>query len=166
MSDSNIQPGVIVERDDLLVLDTRATEWIDPPEGEMFHGTGAKFRALTRHPDGWARIYQVFLPPGIRGVGHGGAPDRHYHRTVQEWVYVIFGELSLIEFDGAEDLVGQPVTLKAGYFLERKPGSVFGLDPDRPSPTGAMLLEWRTGPGSSTSEAGSDAENVTLAFPS
>ena len=155
-------PSIVIKRPDLTLLDTRALEWIEPPPGEMFHGTGAKFRALSRHPDGWVRVYQVYVPPGTKGIGHGGKPDRHYHRTVHEWGYVLFGELALIEYDGLDDLVGQTVVYREGFFFDRSPGSVFGLHPELVSPTGVMIIEWRTGPGSSAQEAGSEHETVSI----
>jgi hypothetical protein len=165
MSELNALPGVVLENAQMRLTDTREMPWKLPAPGEMFHGTGAKIRELSHHEDGWLWVYQVFLPPGARGVGHGGKPDRHYHKTVREWAYVLFGELALVEYDDLDDVVGRRVLYREGFFLDRKPNSVFGLDPDRPSETGVMLLEWRTGPRSSTQEAGSEEETVSLPFP-
>lgn len=149
--------GVVLERPDVRILDTREMEWEDWG-GE----TGMKARILSRLPDGNPATMLVWLPPGeLQGID---LPARHYHRTVTERSFMLAGELPHWEYRSADDKVGELVIVRPGYFMERLPGSVHGLEPGPTSQTGALYLFRQTGSGNWVDSAGHDEETFDVPY--
>jgi hypothetical protein len=57
---------------------------------------------------------------------------------------------------------GRPVVFKQGYYMNREPGSVHGIDPSVPIRVGFLMLEWRTGPGTYLQEPNIERETTIL----
>lgn len=132
--------GVVLERAGIRILDTRAMEWT--PWGGP---TGMKARILARHPDGDPSVFLIWLPPGeLTGIN---LPARHYHSTVTERSFMLAGELPHWEYRSAQDTQGTAVVVRPGWFMERLPGSVHGLEPGPTSQIGALILFRQTGSG-------------------
>lgn len=147
--------GVVVERDDLTILDTRAMPWEEHPGFPE-----ARIKVLARDSSGAPSVMLNWLPADLRV-----APNRHYHRTVLERGFVLEGLWPDREYDGLHDEVGEPVPIAKGFFYERQPGSVHGMDPRPQGPgIGVVILEWRTGPGNYP-EPGVEDETVRMALP-
>lgn len=144
------------------ILDTRATEWRAPGPGEPFHGTKTRTKVLARARAGWPCAQMLTRSGGVSSYGDG-RPERHTHRTVREWVYIVGGELPYREFTSPTDVTGSTQLYSQGYFLERVPGafSWHGVDPAR-DPFGYISLEFRNGPGHAPGEAGNGDENLSL----
>jgi uncharacterized cupin superfamily protein len=106
-------------------------------------------------------VMMVWLPPGeLPGVI---LPHRHYHRTITEFTYMLSGELPHWEYASA-DAAGELVLFKEGFFMERRPGSIHGLEPGVTSATGCVLLMWRDGVGNWLSEPEAAAETVEVPY--
>jgi len=143
----------IVTRPDLTLLDTRDMPW-EPMPGIP----GAMQKVLSRDLDGDPRVQITWMPPGLRH----DEPSRHYHRTVHERGFALFGELPMREYASVEDERGRPVLFRAGYYMDRLPGSVHGIDPDASSSVGFMMLDWRTGSGTYLREESAAQETALL----
>lgn len=145
------------------VLDTREEPWVDPPEGEAFAGTNVKVKVLTREPAGWPSAQLLWVPPGLDSINPHHKPERHYHRTVREWVYVLDGELPYREYASIDDREGMPVLYRPGFFLDRQPGrtSVHGMDAGK-GRVHAVCIEVREGPGTAPGERGNHDQNVSI----
>ena len=156
--------GVVYENEAVRLLDTRELPWATPAEGEPFHGTGVKVKVLARDDDGAPLVQLLWIPAGTPSFSPGGLRERHYHRTVREFVCTLEGELPFREYPEL-DGEGVPVVSKQGYFLDRRPGpaSGHGMDGERVSEVGCVMLEVRTGAGSQMAEHGSERETVVLA---
>jgi uncharacterized cupin superfamily protein len=157
-------PGIVYKTPSVTIYDTLAMPWHVPGPGEAFHGTGAKVKVLSRADEGYPNVQSLWFPPGSTSMGHGGKPERHYHSTVQEWVFTLDGELAVREYGYDETGPGERVDFRAGVFLERKPGpgGFHGVDKAAPSPVGFHCLEWRIGSGSAAGEVGTEQENVVI----
>lgn len=153
MSTTVTRTGVVVDANGLTLLDTRELPW-EPLPGIP----GAKQKVLVRDAEGRARVQFTWLPPGLAL----DRPERHFHKTAHERGYVLFGELPMREYASADDDRGRPVVFREGYFMDRLPGSIHGLDPDLSSAVGFLMLEWRTAPGTYRLEEGASEQNVTL----
>ena len=156
---------VLLQNDKARIVDTRLMEWADPLPQEPLHGVpGAKVKVLARADEGHPIVQSLWFPPGSDSMGHGGRPERHFHTTVDEWVFVLDGELAVREYGHDESGPGERVDFRAGVFLERKhgAGAFHGVDASAPSPVGFHCLEWRIGSGSAAGEDGSDQENVVV----
>jgi hypothetical protein len=145
--------ATIVDRPDLTLLDTREQPW----EG-MDGIAGGKQKVLARDEQGAPSVQLTWIPPGLLSE----KPERHFHRTVHERGYVLFGELPMREYASPDQEHGRPVVFKQGYYMDRGPGSVHGLDPAVVSPVGFLMLEWRTGPGTYLLEEAARHETVVL----
>jgi hypothetical protein len=146
--------GVIRERDNCHILDTNAMDWED-----HFGLPDAKMKVLSRDEDGNPDVILTWVPPGVGTLNPRG-PEKHYHRTVRECGLVLFGELNLREYEDMDDTDPQKVVFKQGTYLDRKPGSVHGLDHEVTSPVGFMWIEWKYGGTHYQSAEGSEGENV------
>jgi uncharacterized cupin superfamily protein len=148
--------GVVIERPDLLLVDSREMPWQD------FDGlAGGKVKVLSRDERGNAMVMLVWMPPGeLPGVV---LPHRHYHRRVNEFTYVLAGDLPHWEYADAAEQHGTMVRFRDGYFMERVPGSIHGLEPGPTSATGCVLLMWRDGVGNWLNEP--EAAEETLEVP-
>lgn len=146
--------GCVLEREDLTILDTRAMPWEQHPAF-----TSARIKVLERDPSGVPSVMIGWLPADLQV-----APNRHYHRTVLERGFVLEGLWPHREYEDLADDVGEAVAFVKGFFYERQPGSVHGLDPRPQGPgIGMVILEWRTGPGNYP-EPGAEDETVRLAL--
>lgn len=149
--------GVVLERPDLSILDTREMTWEDH-DGIA----GTKIKVLSRHDDGEATVSLLLLPPG--DLPRVDLPHRHFHRTVHECGYVLEGEVLIWEYADAEQQEGELVVARPGYFMNRPPGSLHGIEAGASSPTGAVILEWRSGPGTYVDEPGAADETITVPY--
>lgn len=151
--------GVIYDRPDLTLLDTREMEW------EEFSGLkGCKVKVLSRFPDGHAMIFLVWMPPGSPiPVEH--LPHRHVHKTTSEFAFVLSGELPHWEYESAEQKHGELVIFKEGFFMHRKPGSLHGLEPGPESQTGCLILFWRDAVGNWLDDPNAAEESPEVPYP-
>jgi len=149
--------GVVIDWHDLRRLDTRAMPWQD------FAGlAGTKIKVLSRDERGNPMVFLQWIPPG--GFPSVELPHRHYHGTVREFAFVLDGELPHWEYADA-DSPGEMVVFKQGYFMDRRPGSIHGLEPGPTSPTGCTILMWRDGVGTMVDEPEFAAETVDVPYP-
>jgi len=148
---------VVIERADLLLLDSREMQWED------FDGlVGAKVKVLSRDERGNAGVMIVWMPPGeLPGVA---LPHRHYHRTITEFTYVLSGDLPHWEYADADQQRGELAHFREGFFMERRPGSIHGLEAGLTSATGCVLLMWRDGVGNWLNEPEAAEETVDVAY--
>jgi hypothetical protein len=102
---------------------------------------------------------------GRRAVGLSDLPHRHYHRTVREYGFTISGELPHWEYENAEQEDGELVVFREGYYMDRAPGSLHGLEPGPTSAVGCVVLMWRTGRGTWVDEPTFDEETVEVPYP-
>ena len=137
-SDPAAAGGVVYERDNVTILDTNEMEWQD------HYYPGFKRKVLSQLDNGAPAVQLVWMPPALRSFDE--KLSRHAHTNADEWVFLLAGEVSMLEYESFDDTVGETVLLKSGYFVDRRRGSVHGADPANPSPVGALWLAWRTGP--------------------
>jgi hypothetical protein len=139
------------------VVDVRAMPWNEHPGVP-----GGRIKVLAADAEGSPAVTLNWLPPVL--AAH--APERHYHRTVVEHGYALSGELPIREYHDRDDVAGELVVFRSGYFFRRLPGSVHGVDPAPRKPgIGFLILEWRSGPGTYLWEEGAEHETVSLALP-
>ena len=150
-------PGVVLAREDVTILDTRAMPW------EPFAGcNGVQVKVLARDDAGEPRVTLVYMPPGLRpGARHA----RHYHRTVSEFALVLAGELPHWEYRDADQAQGDLVVFREGFYMDRRPGSIHGNECTVTSPTGCVLLMWRDGPGTWLDEPAAATETIDVPYP-
>lgn len=117
------------------VLKTREMEWDAHP-----HLPESHIKVLCRNHLGEPAVELWALPNGRYPVPE--LPYRVSHRY-RDITYVIKGELRVREYAGPDDTVGESIVLRDGYFVDRKPGSVYGYDTDEATPTGIELLHFR-----------------------
>lgn len=151
--------GVVLERPDVTLLDTREMPW------QEFEGlAGARVKVLSRDERGNGMVWLVWLPPGeVPGVA---LPHRHFHRTIREFSYMVSGELPHWEYRNAAQEHGDLVVVREGFFMERAPGSVHGLEVGPSSPTGCVMLQWRDGLGNWLNEPEAAQETIDVPYPS
>ncbi len=134
-----------------VVIDVNARAWESNPGIP-----GGRMKTLARHEGGWESVILNWLPPDLGG----GEPHRHYHRSVRERGLVFDGELPMAEFVAGEPGPGVAVLFRAGFYMDRAPGCLHGLDPQRRSQSGFTILEWRDGPGTYLLEEVAATESV------
>jgi hypothetical protein len=127
----------------------------------MPHLQGACRKVLVRDEQGEPKIVITYLPAGFTLPD---LPYRHYHKTVHEFGYVLGGELPHWEYERADQLKVELIVLKEGYFMHRRPGSIHGLEPGPTSPTGIIMLGWRTGSGTWIGEKNFDTETIVVPY--
>ncbi len=88
-------------------------------------------------------VFIHWLPAG--GFPSVEPPHRHYHRSVREFAYVLSGELPHWEYANGRGAAGEMVLFREGFFMDRRPGSIHGLEPGPVSSIGCTLLMWRDG---------------------
>jgi hypothetical protein len=145
-------------RGGVTLVDTRELEW--QPMAAL---PGYFEKVLVRDADGEPSVTLNYLPAG--GKRSFGLPYRHLHRTVREFCFVLEGSYCSWEYESAE-AKGDLVWKRAGYFMERQPGSIHGREAVEPaSATGAVLLNWRVG-GSGVwfGERNFDTETVEIPY--
>lgn len=164
------EAGVVYESASTTIIDTREMPWVDPLPGEALHGLpGAKAKVFSRFANGEPRVQFMFVPPALTSyISLDGEPERHYHRTVRECVYLLDGELQFREYQDPAQTEGVPVRYQPGYLLDRRPGSTgtHGVDGRNPSMVGSVSLTWVDAPGANVAgpdEAGTETVVVTQA---
>ena len=140
------------------LIDTNAVPWEDNPGIPGF-----KRRLLAFDDAKRAEIRMDYVPPGtIPDVLQ--LPHRHYHKSVTERAYTLFGDFPHWEFSGVEDQEGELIMFRRHLFMDRPPKSIHGLMPEPLSETGSVLLYWNTGPGTGVAEPEAAQETVTILF--
>jgi len=152
--DAGSSDGIVLARPEATILDTHAMEWED-----HYGIKGGKMKVLSRDDDGLPSVVLTWVPPGMTSLNPRG-PERHYHRTVTERGLVLFGELPMLEYESLDDPSPRRIVLKPGYYLDRRPGSVHGVDHEAPSQVGFMWVEWRIGRSHFQAAEGAAEENV------
>lgn len=157
MATGTADHGRIYERPGVRILDTRSIPW------ESFAGlTGAKVKVLSRDDAGRELVFLVWMPPGeLPGVC---LPHRHYHRTVREYSLIVSGELPHWEYKDTAQQRGDLVVFREGYFMERHPGSIHGLESGLTSANGCTILMWRDGVGNWVNEPEAEQETIDVAY--
>lgn len=148
--------GVLIERDDLSYLDTRALAW-EPLPGVA----GAHRKVLTRNEQGEPLAFLFHLRPGF---APDGLPRRHRHRSVTEVILALAGELPVWEYGADEEQHGTLVRLRPGAAVQRLPGSLHGLEPGPVTPVGFTGLLIRSGAGTLPGEPGFAGETVEVPY--
>jgi hypothetical protein len=105
-----------------------------------------------------------FIPPDWGADIFDGQPDRHYHRSVVERGYQLYGDFPHWEFNTVDDFEGDLYVFQRGLFMNRPPGSLHGLLPEPRSKAGAVILYWNNGGGTSILEDGFKEETVNVPF--
>lgn len=141
------------------LLDTREMEWEDEPEL-------GRIKVLSRFPTGEPSVFLLWLPPGD---GADRPSHRHYHRTVDEYHFVIEGEQPTWVYDSADEGEGEgkEFLLREGSYLARTagPAGLHGRERSATSKTGCVMLVWRTGVGNFVREATADRETIEVPYP-
>ena len=124
---------------------------------------GFKRRLLVHDDSKGSEIRIDYVPPGcIPDVLE--LPHRHYHNTVTERAYTLYGDFPHWEFSEAEDLEGDMIVFRRHLFMDRPPKTIHGLMPEPLSETGCVLLYWNTGPGTGVAEPEAPVESVDIPF--
>lgn len=126
--------GVRLRTDFTTVLDSRALPWQPHPLLP-----GVRYKALSRR-GGEPTIHILGLPAGPAPAGLAGWRGSHRYR---ELTYVLEGELRLRVFAGPHDADGEELVLREGYWIDRRPGSVYGFGDGELTPSGCVLLTVR-----------------------
>lgn len=150
--------GLLLDAGGVRVLDTRNMPWA------RFAGLErGKVKLLTHDQDGNPGAFLVWIPPGE--IVEGWAlPHRHYHRSIQENSFMLAGELPHWEYENKEQQAGARLIVRPGYFLDRSPGSIHGLEPGLTSATGCILLQWREGVGNWANEPEFADETIEVPY--
>ena len=140
-------------------IKTLRTAWVDDPDIPGF-----KQKILHQDEASGAVVRLWFIPPGWGSDILQGKPDRHYHKTVIERAYHLYGDFPHWEFDDADDHTGHGAALTVGMFMDRPVLSLHGLQPEPVSQAGAVIIYWNTGRGTSIREPGFDLETINVPF--
>jgi hypothetical protein len=127
--------GIRLTTDFVRVVDSREMTWEDHPLLP-----GARLKALSRRADGDPTVAIVGIPAGPYPAAM--LPWRGTN-DFRELLYVLEGELHLRQYDGPDDDEGIPVVLREGFWVDRRPGSVFGFDAGECTPSGVTYLTFR-----------------------
>ncbi len=139
--------------------DTQNMDWQDDPG---IPGFKEKVLYEDKEREATARLW--YVPPGFGADIHHGEPHRHYHRSVIERSYVLYGDFPHWEFSTVDDLEGELVIFRRGLVMDRPVGSLHGLLPEPASLTGAMLVYWNSGPGTSVLDQTYSHESIDVPF--
>ncbi len=140
-------------------IKTLGSAWTDDPDIPGF-----KQKLLRQDGDSGAVTRLWFIPPGWGRDLLQGKPDRHYHQTVIERAYHLYGDFPHWEFADADDHAGTGAPLTTGIFMDRPVLSLHGLQPEPVSQSGAVILYWNTGRGTSIREPGFALETINVPF--
>ena len=143
--------AVVSQSDGITWRDMRTMDW------GSFPGLGSCLVKMIHVDDDVPWVMAVWLPPGELPVE---IPHRHFHATVHEQAFHLTGDLPHGEWpSGEED--HDLVVFRAGYFLDRRPGSIHGLD-HMCSDSGAIVLSWRSGVGNWVAEPNAAEETIHI----
>ena len=132
------------------LIDTNAVPWEDNPGIPGF-----KRRLLAFDDAKRAEIRMDYVPPRtIPDVLQ--LPHRHYHNSVTERAYTLFGDFPHWEFSGVEDHEGELIMFRRHLFMDRPPKSIHGLMPRASfrNGLGAPVLEHGSGHGCGRARSG------------
>jgi hypothetical protein len=161
MSVTEQAEGLVLDKGGVRWFDTQAMPW------EPMPGLPGYFRKVLAVDDGEPSVMLNYIPSGLLGKQVPvELPYRHLHRTTREFALVLHGELISWEYESPDQLKGDLVRKGPGYFMDRKPGSIHGVEASEPfSITGAILLTWREGgPGVWFGERGFETETVKVPY--
>ena len=122
----------------------------------------AKYMFLDDKTGQFTNIH--YVPPGWGDEILKGKPYRHYHQSVYERSFCLFGDFPHWEFKEPADTAGEQVTFGAGTFMDRPPLTIHGLLPQPKSQTGATTLSWNTGGGTSVDDPRAKDETFPVPF--
>ena len=148
--------SVVLETPGVRILDTRALDWEDHPAV-----AGARRKVLSRDAQGRPVVMLTWFPPGMRDVPRVAEP--HWKDDVAEYGYVLDGELPMREYANADDHEGIPVRLRAGHYIDRRPGSVHGVDRGVEQDVGFLWLQWYEWTGDASATSASAHTDVRVA---
>ena len=138
---------------------SHAMDWEDDPDIPGFSQKVLNFDKSTQ-----AVVRLWFIPPDWGEDIFDGEPDRHYHKSVVERGFQLYGDFPHWEFNSVEDFDGDLYVFNRGIFMNRPPGSLHGLLPEPRSKAGAVIVYWNTGPGSSIKDPEFENETITVPF--
>ena len=145
--------------DNFIHLSTINMEWVDDPGIPGF-----KQKILNEDKESGAIVRLWFIPPNWGDEVFMGKPDRHYHKTVIERGFQLYGDFPHWEFDSVDDFEGTLFVFKPGLFMDRPIKSLHGLLPEPKSQGGAVILYWNTGSGASVKDSDFNSETVNVPF--
>ena len=96
---------------------------------------------------------------------HTSRCAKYQDRRTQAFHFFLEGEFPIWEYESPEDSDGELVILKGGYYLERLPGSIHGIEAEPTSPVGSMVLIWRTDTGNFVNEPNAKEESIEVPYP-
>ncbi|MFL2770538.1 MAG: hypothetical protein ACJZ9F_05980 [Rhodospirillaceae bacterium] len=138
---------------------SNAIDWEDDPDIPGFRQKILSFNEATK-----AVVRLWFIPPDWGADIFDGKPDRHYHKSVVERGFHLYGDFPHWEFSNVADMKGDLHIFNRGIFMNRPPGSLHGLLPEPRSKAGAVIVYWVTGPGASIKDPEFEKETVTVPF--
>ena len=124
---------------------------------------GFKVRLLRVDDTTRAVVKMWYLPPRWES-GMFILPHRHYHKTVTERAYHLFGDFPHWEFSRPGDHDGELIVFHRHLFMDRPPMSIHGGFEEPKSETGSLILYWNTGPGTGIAEPEAPQETIPLPF--
>lgn len=161
MIGNDSRPGLIYASDSTTIIDTRAMDWVS------FEGMGGSAaKPLAFFDDGSCEVMLGWIPPG-KAQSIEDLPDRHYHRTVAEFFYLLGGEVYTWDYRDEDDPDGVLVRYQDGYYLDRQPGpeGIHGLEDGPVSECGPVFLNWRSGVGIWAGEPEFAEESISVPYP-
>jgi len=148
-----------MSEENIFHISTYDMPWSDDPDIPGF-----KQKVLSEDKNTGAVVRQWFVPPGWGDEALNGKPDRHYHKTVIERGFHLYGDFPHWEFNSVDDFKGDLSIFKPGLFMDRPPGSLHGLLPEPKSQAGTVNLSWDTGRGTRIREPEFADETITVPF--
>jgi hypothetical protein len=132
--------------------------WEAVPNG--LAGAYRKVLALDEYGD--PRVMLIALPAGAM-FDH---PHRHYHQSLHDFNYILWGTHPLFEYAGATAERGVLTMWRPGYYMHRSPGSIHGIEVGTEAPTTCVTLHWRTKSGNWVGDPTYETETVQVEYPS
>jgi hypothetical protein len=140
-------------------IETDMMEW-EPDPG--IPGFLSKPLYVDRETGAFTQIH--FVPPGWGEEILEGKPYRHYHASVYERSFCLFGDFPHWEFKDPADTDGEMIVFRGGVFMDRPPMTIHGLMPEPKSVGGATTLSWNTGAGVSVRDPKAKEETFVIPF--
>lgn len=126
--------GVVIDRPDLRIVDTREMEWED---SDYLPGALKKRAAIDDEGEGI--VLMRWLPAGKGPVRP--SPSQGYH-LAREFYLTIGGECPHWDFEPGEH--DELVIFREGYYLDRQPGSVHGAGGEPRQVVDSKWVGWMT----------------------
>ncbi len=143
----------------IIFLSTNNMNWTKDPG---IPGFKQKILKEDKSSGGVVRLW--FVPPNWGDEVFNGKPDRHYHKTVVERGFHLYGDFPHWEFESVDDFEGTLYVFKPGLFMDRPINSLHGLHPNPKSQAGAQILYWSSGSGASVKDPDFSKETVNVPF--